>query len=169
MLVIDLDFGDPAVAARLGLEPTHDLASMLAGGPALGDLITPTAGNPRLAAVAAPAEVDLSMAERLSVLAPDLLAEARSFADWVVVDGPPLSQGSDLLTFAYTCDHLVLVSRLGHTQEAALAGARDLLEPLNLVPAGHVLIGAGRLEVGGSPGAARTLRPAAAGRRATSR
>ena len=140
VLMMDFDLGEPSLVPRMGASPARDLASLLPGDTSLADLATSVDGA-EMRAVAAPSGADAAIAERLFSLGPDLLRQARSIADWVIVDSPPLTEAGDALSIAAGCDFLVLVSRLGHTPESALAGSRDLLETVDIEPAGHVLIG----------------------------
>jgi Mrp family chromosome partitioning ATPase len=169
VLLVDFDIREPALADRLDLTRANDLGSLLDGGLALADVCARVEGNPRLLAAAAPREADPSTVDRLSLMAPDLLAKGRALADWVVVDGPPLSQAGDVLAVGHACDHLLLVSRLGHTEEAALAAARELLQPLSLTPTGHVLIGAGGAGYTSRERVSRALSPGALRQQAGSR
>jgi Mrp family chromosome partitioning ATPase/capsular polysaccharide biosynthesis protein len=147
VLLVDLDLAAPAIAPRLRFEPRRDLASLLADeSSGLPDVVTPVDRVPDLAVVAAPPVTDLAIAERISARVPQILDAARSLADWVIVDVGPVNQFSELLTIGYISDDLILVSRLGLTDEVALTAARDLMESLELVPAGHVLVGAGPSE-----------------------
>jgi Mrp family chromosome partitioning ATPase/capsular polysaccharide biosynthesis protein len=168
VLLIDLDLRQPSVAPRLGIEPRGDLASLLAEGTSLADVVALVRDVPRLAMIAAPPAADLSIAERISAGVPELLSSSRFVADWVIVDVAPVTELSDLLMIGYASDDLLLVSRLGFTHETALTAARDFLESLELTPAGHVLVGTGLTAPLGAR-VTRALRPAAAQRAGSAR
>lgn len=140
-IIVDLDLQSPSLARLLGLEAAHDLAFLLAEESDPSELVTPVGKSGRVAAIAAPLVEDPDLAERVVLLVPKLLERLRARADWVILDTSPLSEASDMLTIASRVDHLVLVSRLGHTPEARLAASRDLLETVGAEPTGHVLVG----------------------------
>jgi hypothetical protein len=78
----------------------------------------------------------------------ELLAEARALADFVVVDGPPLSGDARALRAATLADIVVLVVRLGHTGRQELRRVRDVLEHTGIRPAGLLLVEAREGRVG---------------------
>ena len=58
---------------------------------------------------------------------PELFHEARSLADYVIVDTPPLGEISDALRLVDLVDDIVIVARPGHTNRDSLETARDLM------------------------------------------
>jgi Mrp family chromosome partitioning ATPase len=81
-----------------------------------------------------------------------LLDEARGFADWVVVDLPPLTESPDVLPLARAASDLLVAVRLRHTNLRELTRLAELLTQQRLVPAGFVLTGAT-----GGPGPGRRV------------
>lgn len=79
----------------------------------------------------------------------DLIAEARTHADFVIIDAPSLANDARSLRAATLADVVVLVVRLGHTARQELGRVRDLLEPTGVRPAGFLVIEATVEPVGG--------------------
>jgi hypothetical protein len=57
------------------------------------------------------------------------------------VDTPPIGEVSDAVPIAEECDDVLVVVRPGHTDRTKLILVRDLLERIDVIPAGTVLIG----------------------------
>jgi Mrp family chromosome partitioning ATPase len=72
----------------------------------------------------------------------DLVQEARERADIVVIDGPSVRSGTEVIGAATSAD-IVLVARVGHTPRHQLRQAREMLEGIGARPAGLVLMGTG--------------------------
>ncbi len=89
---------------------------------------------------AEPAQV-AHLQRRLQPLLDRLLEES---ADLVIVDGPSLAEGGDLLTYNMDVDDVILVVRPGHTSRADLERTRELLEHARGQPTGAILIGGTR-------------------------
>ena len=140
-IVIDLDVRSPGVATFVGIDPAVDLTALLRPGTALADVLVSSPEFPRLSILAAPSASDIDTVELVSLYAPEIVAEARTQADWVIVDAPPLGEVGDVLNLVGTIEHLVLVSRLGNTSARGLARCRELLEWLGWKPDGHLVIG----------------------------
>ena len=76
-------------------------------------------------------------------LAAALAARKRDRTDIVVIDGPPVTHGTEVSGMGTATD-LVLVVRLGHTLRRQLRQARDVLEGMGARPVGLLLVGTGR-------------------------
>ena len=72
-----------------------------------------------------------------------LVRKARRRANFVLIDGPPLSAGGHAARAAVVADMCLLVVRIGHTDRQDLRRARELLEKTGAKPAGLVLVDAG--------------------------
>jgi len=75
-----------------------------------------------------------------------LLAEAKQFADFVIVDTPPLTEVIDALSFAQAADSVLLVVRADRTRLSRIEQLAEMLAQNRVSPAGFVLVGAPRLE-----------------------
>jgi capsular exopolysaccharide synthesis family protein len=141
VILIDFDLRKPDVGRALGVSPTRGLVSLLASDTRLSDLIVKAPPLPPLGVVPAGTEGDAFLLEALSKRLPEILAEARALADYVVLDTPPLGEVSDALRLAGHVDDIVVVARPGQTNRASFELMRDLLGRSGRVPAGLVLIG----------------------------
>ena len=61
-----------------------------------------------------------------------LLEEASAFADWVVVDLPPLNAAPDALPLAKAATDLLLTTRLRHINLRELGQLAELLQPAGI-------------------------------------
>ncbi|HYT39475.1 MAG TPA: CpsD/CapB family tyrosine-protein kinase [Acidimicrobiia bacterium] len=70
----------------------------------------------------------------------DVLRDARSLADFVLVDSPPLLTTSDAAQLADSADGVLLVVRAGNTSIGAAARSAELLQRLGIPVLGAVLV-----------------------------
>jgi succinoglycan biosynthesis transport protein ExoP len=99
------------------------------------------------------------------------LEQARARADLVLVDGPTVARGADLVPLL-TPASIVLVARASHTLRAAVAGSLETMRGTGVLPVGLVLLGArgsgarrpgGRLEARTAPHGGATAATATTG------
>lgn len=153
-LLVDADLRRPALSEILGLRGGQGLSSLLSGqadtidaclvqvkvgaarsdgngpAPALSGVVSvlpagPTPPNPQA----------LLGAESLH----PLLGEARSRAERIVIDGPPLGPVSDMLPIAKLVDGVVIVVRLNQSRRDQLELLLERLSQANIEPIGIVL------------------------------
>jgi Mrp family chromosome partitioning ATPase len=140
VVLMDLDIHKPDVGGFLGVRPQEGAVSAYSDKTALSDLLVPAPGLPSL--LVAPAHPgNHTLADSFARALPELLAEARPLADYVVIDTPPLGEVSEALRIARQADEILVTSRLGNTDRGNLASMRDLLERAGRVPAGFVVFG----------------------------
>ncbi len=168
-LIVEMDVRAPELATRLGIEPSHDLSTVLGHGSDLSAAVTAVPDEPGLTAVVAPAIDNARVIERISSGGPGVVAAARRYADCAIVDTAALGEVSDSLSLLDEVDEFVIVVRFGHTSRAALAGLRSTLTRAGLTPAGFVLIGAERVAPANWRHVARSRRRARGPRQATRR
>jgi Mrp family chromosome partitioning ATPase/capsular polysaccharide biosynthesis protein len=72
----------------------------------------------------------------------NMVPEALSDADWVVIDTPPIGEVADALTFVDRPLSVIIVSQMGVSRRMSLEVAQDLLSRSDTEPVGYVLIGA---------------------------
>jgi len=126
VLLVDADLRRPAVAQRLGLEPSVGLVDVLAGKLALEDALQP-ALHPGLSVLAAgrtPPDPGALVGSRQMR---SLLERARDVHDVVVVDAPPVLPVTDACVLLGAVDGAVLVVRARRTRRAELAEAVERL------------------------------------------
>ena len=140
VLLIDFDLRKPDVARVLGLRPRASLVATLTGTP-LSELVTSAPQMPPLQVVPATGlEGDVALLESLRRRMPAILDEARTLADFVVLDTAPLGEVSDALTIADQVDDIIVVTRPGHTHRSNLQSVRDLLGGAGLTPTGLLIV-----------------------------
>jgi Mrp family chromosome partitioning ATPase len=148
VILIDLDLRKPEVGRRLGIKPERDLSSVFSPNTSLTDILVRAPGLNSLKVV--PAHIGDDAIEPLSRELPNILAQARALADYVVLDTPPLGEVSDALRVARHADKIIVVARLGNTNRVNLELMRDLLDRTGRIPAGVVVIGRTRALATGS-------------------
>lgn len=83
----------------------------------------------------------VSLVDRLSLpTARELVDAARSVADYVVIDSPPLTEISDALPLAQEVDAVLIVARMGTSRLNRLANLGEILEQGGVTPAGLVVL-----------------------------
>jgi capsular exopolysaccharide synthesis family protein len=144
VVLMDLDLRKPDVARTLGMRSEHALTNLVDPQATLAGLVRPAPGFPSLSVLATGAARpgDYALVEALARRLPELIAEARQSADYVVIDTAPLGEVSDALRFADEADDILLVTRMGKTKQRNLEMVRELLDRAGKVPRGFVLIGA---------------------------
>lgn len=141
VILIDFDVRRPDVARVLGLGETRGLAALLSSHTSLTDLLVQAPKLPALRVVPAGTEGDVVLLEALSRRLPEVLAQAREVADYVVVDTAPLGEVSDALRLVDHVDDIIFVTRPGHTARTALELTRELLTRTGRQPTGQLVIG----------------------------
>ena len=116
------------------------LVDILQGRVALEDLQlgTPVNGVDLLSS-GTPVENPAPLLDRVG----EVLRAARTLADVVLVDAPPLLTFSDAAEFARHADAVLLIVRTGHTTTGAATRGVELLQRLNIPVLGAVLLGRG--------------------------
>ena len=152
VLAVSADLRRPHLHCYFDRPGEPGLADVLRGRATLDglDLATPMRGVLFLASGAA-VENPAPLLDR----AGDVLRAARSLADVVLVDTPPLLTVSDTAELARHADGVLLVVRAGHTTTRAATRSAELLERLSIPLLGAVLVGAGgpppsRIRFGGT-------------------
>jgi Mrp family chromosome partitioning ATPase/capsular polysaccharide biosynthesis protein len=142
VVLIDLDLRHPGLAETVGVESPPGLLSLIGSPDRLPDLLRPVPDTPLMSVVGAGEDTaDGAVVEALTREFPEILAEAKKLADFVIVDTPPLGEVSDALRIAGHVDEIVVVTRLGNTRSSQFVIMRDLLDRAGLAPEGLVVIG----------------------------
>ena len=84
---------------------------------------------------------DAILLDPLYARLPQLVAEARSLADHVIIDTPPLGEISDALRLLGFVDEVVIVVRPGNSDRVGLSTTADLLARTGTDPAGFLVVG----------------------------
>jgi Mrp family chromosome partitioning ATPase len=84
---------------------------------------------------------DVANVQLLTRRLAEILAEASSLADYVIVDTAPLGVVGDALALTQHADVLLLVGRARNSDRRAVENAVELLESAHTPPTGWVVIG----------------------------
>jgi capsular exopolysaccharide synthesis family protein len=141
VIVIDFDLRKPDLGRVLGVQPRARLSTLLTRGTALAELLVDVPRVPGLRVLPTGDDRDVVLLEPLSRRLPELFEEARSLADYVLVDTPPLGEVSDALRLVDMVDDVVVVARPGHTNRANVELMRDMLARSERTPTGLIVIG----------------------------
>ncbi len=115
VLIIDSDLRRPSLAAYLGVEEGAGLSEVLSGNAALMDSIVrlEPAGLYMLPGGEARSDVaELISGSRFS----EILTEARSYFDFIIIDAPPLGIFTDASLLINQADGAMIVIRANHTK-----------------------------------------------------
>jgi len=141
-VLLDLDLRKPDVAAKLGVDVGQPLTDLLDPNASLATLVRPVPRVPSLSVLTAVTEAaDAALAELLHARLPELIAQAREIADFVVIDTSPLGEVSDALRVVHAIDETVVIMRPGSTDRVSFETMRDLLQRSNHTPLGLLSIG----------------------------
>lgn len=141
VILIDFDLRKPGVGHVLGIEGERGLVSLLTPDVNLADALVAAPQLPPLRVLPAGGEGDVILLEALTKRLPDLLREAETLADYIVIDTAPLGEVSDALRIADVVDDVVVASRPSHTDRSHFINMRDLLQRSGITPLGYVVVG----------------------------
>ncbi len=142
VMLLDVDLRKPDVGTQLGVSESTRLIELVKPEAKLEELAKAAPHLPSLSVLSTgAAEEDAALIEALNRRLPELLSQARSLADTVVLDTAPLGEVSDALRIADSVDDIIVVMRPGNTDRANLETMRDLLERTGWTPRGYVVIG----------------------------
>lgn len=150
VILIEADIHRPTLGRTLGIRPTYGIGSVLIRQVSLEDaLVTTDAYGPdlRLLLVDRPGP---ETADRLSLpTARQLISEAESLADFVVIDSAPLTEVVDALPLAQEVGDILVVVRLGRSKVPKLVELGEILSQHGLRPSGVALVGVERSRAAG--------------------
>jgi Mrp family chromosome partitioning ATPase len=141
VVLIDLDLRRPSLASRLGVSGGTDVRVALPSDAGLRDALVPVPGSPMMSVVPGPSGAAASTLEQIGRRLPELIDDARSSADYVLIDTSPLGEVVDALRFIHSVDDVVVVARLNHTRVAGVEVVRDLLLRAGKPATGYVVVG----------------------------
>jgi Mrp family chromosome partitioning ATPase/capsular polysaccharide biosynthesis protein len=157
VVLVDLDLRQPAVARLFGLNPVHGVTEVLLGQAGVHDTLAAVPiqraanGNGRkrnaldsvefggtlrvLPVAGRPANpTDVLATRGVGVI----LEQLRSEADLVLVDAPPLLEGSDASALSTHVDAIVAIVDIGHDRRGQLAEARRRLAATSATVLGFI-------------------------------
>jgi Mrp family chromosome partitioning ATPase len=145
VILIEADLRRPSIGRTLGIDPKHDLMSVILDEVRLRDALVPVEGyGPNFQVLLArdPGEGGAPYADGLFLpTAQTLLERAKQLADFVVIDSPPLTEVIDGLALAERADELLLVIRLGRSLQSRVVQLGELLAQHGIEPVGIAVVG----------------------------
>jgi capsular exopolysaccharide synthesis family protein len=142
VILIEADLRRPTIARALGLTTQYGTEDVLIREAMLDEALTVSRfdGVPiRVLAVRSPRA---ELADRLSyAIAQRLIQRAKSLADYVIIDSPPLTAVMDALPLAQIADEVVIVAKLGNPRLSQIAEVQQLLIQLGKPGSGVLVIG----------------------------
>lgn len=152
VVLVDLDLRQPAIAGLLGLEPRAGVHDVLLGRASVEEALVPVpigaADGYAGALHVLPATVpvldpgDVVGTRRVG----DLLDELRRSADLVIIDVPPVLDGSDAVAISVHANAFVVIAQVGRDRRSMLAEARRRLAASPVTVLGFVGVGKGAPE-----------------------
>jgi capsular exopolysaccharide synthesis family protein len=141
VILLDFDLRHPQVGPALGLTDGNWMTDLLDANSNLQDLLIQVSELWALRVLTVRAPENNAITDAASLRLPEFIQQARSMAEYVVVDTPPLGEVSDALNLASVVDDMLVVIRPGNTRRGHLAGLRELLDRIGYQPEGAVLLG----------------------------
>ncbi len=140
VLVLGCDFRRPEIHTYFGVSTSPGIADVLTGfgDQRLEDVVRAT-GIPGISI--APSGSKLRSFGDVAAAGRDLVEQARSLADIVIIDTAPLLATNDASELIPACDAVVVVARMGKTTSDGARRTRFLLERLGAPVAGVVVVG----------------------------
>jgi capsular exopolysaccharide synthesis family protein len=142
VILIESDLRRPTIGQALRVRAPRGLAEVLLGKTDLVEaLVWIRAHGPQLELLLA-TSTDMREIDRISPeSARQLVREARTMCDFVIIDSPPMTEVTDALAFAEEADDVLLVARVGNSQVRKMSDLGELLTRQGIVPTGVVLVG----------------------------
>jgi capsular exopolysaccharide synthesis family protein len=142
VILIDCDLRRPDIGPQLGLDTSKGLVTLLSRPGTLVELLQRVETVPSLRVLTAAGGMgDIANVQLLTRRLAEILAEASTLADYVIVDTAPLGVVGDALALTPHADELLLVGRARNSDRRAVENAVELLESANTPPTGWVVIG----------------------------
>jgi capsular exopolysaccharide synthesis family protein len=137
-LLIDADVRRPSIHRKLNLSAAAGLSNVVHNGTPWRETLAGLDAVPDLDILTA-GPVSRRTSELLESHLMQILAEAASEYDLVILDGPPLLGFAEPLQMAAAADGVVVVSRAGQTSRKAVASVLSMLKRLRANVVGVVL------------------------------
>jgi polysaccharide biosynthesis transport protein len=145
VILIEADLRRPSIGRTLGIEPESDLMSVVLDEVRLEDALEQVEGyGPNFEVLLAkdPGEGGTPYADGLFLpTAHALIDRAKTLADYVVIDSPPLTEVIDGLALAKRADEVLLVIRLGRSLQSRVVQLGELLAQHGIEPVGIAVVG----------------------------
>jgi non-specific protein-tyrosine kinase len=145
VILIEGDLRKPEIGPSMGLRESRGVVSVLLGEANLEEaLVSSGALGSDLKVLLAEHTAPWTSEIFSLPTARDLIEEAKSLADFVIIDSSPLSEVVDALPLAAAVDQVLVVVKLGKTRIRQLTELGELMEENGIVPAGFAVVGTPR-------------------------
>lgn len=142
VILIEADLRRPTFSTVFGLSDYVSIDKVLRGEVALEDALEAVVIEDSTVQVLAAHPNSAELATRVRIdQVEQLMREAASRADFVVIDSPPLTAVVDALPFAQMADDIIVVARLGQSRVNRLVELDELLRQNGTMATGFVVIG----------------------------
>jgi succinoglycan biosynthesis transport protein ExoP len=142
VILIEADLRKPTFATVFGLKSFYGVEQVLIGEVDLAHALEPVRLDGTSMRVLAAHQSGAELADRMSfAIVRKLINDAKSQADVVVIDSPPLTEVIDALPFAQLADEVVIVARLDYSRLNRLVELDELLSQHGAAASGLVLVG----------------------------
>jgi len=142
VIMIEADLRRPAIGEALGVMPTHGTGSVLLENVSLRDALVPVPAYGNYLQLLLADQGAMWMIDQLFLpAASELVAQAKTMADYVIVDSPPISEVSDALPLARSVDEVLIVVRLGKSHLTRLDQLAEMLDRQEVEPVGFAVVG----------------------------
>jgi Mrp family chromosome partitioning ATPase len=141
VMLVEADLHRPSLASAIGIRPERGTAGVLMGEVDVEDaLITVDELGDNLKVLLVETSV-LNLPDGLLGGAEELVERAKTMADYVIFDAPPVTEVSDALPLSQHVDSVLIVARLGHSRTDQLVNLGEVLTREGVRPAGLVIVG----------------------------
>ena len=141
VILIETDLRRPSLGAALRIHPPHGITGVLMHDIELEDALVQLDGSDGNLAVLLVDQAGPYLADGLLANGSELVEKAKSLADYVVVDAPPVTEVSDALPLSQHVDDVLIVARLGHSRTDRLINLGEILARQGVRPTGLVIVG----------------------------
>lgn len=142
VILIDGDLRKPEVGPSLGVESPQGLVAVLLGEASLDQALVSSPELPNLKLLLAEQTAPWTSEIFSLPTTQPLVDEARSRADFVIIDSSPLSEVIDALPLAAAVDTVLVVVKLGRTRMGQLTELGELMAENGIKPAGFAVVSA---------------------------
>jgi capsular exopolysaccharide synthesis family protein len=142
VLVVDFDLREPDLGPQLGLDDPTAVVTTLTTGQGLSQIMRSAPRLPPLRVVqASSGPGDVALLPTLTRRMTEVLEEAATMADYVLIDTAPIGEVGDALPLMPYVDDVLLVGRPGSTDRRSLDVMAGLFERADITPTGWVVTG----------------------------
>jgi tyrosine-protein kinase len=142
VILIDGDLRKPEVGPSLGVDSRQGLVAVLLGEASLDQALVSAPDLPNLKLLLAEQTAPWTSEIFSLPTTHPLVDEARSRADFVIIDSSPLSEVIDALPLAAAVDTVLVVVKLGRTRMGQLTELGELMAENGIKPAGFAVVSA---------------------------